>query len=399
MALTNSDGELSLGGLVETIQNIEDQTAVSLFQYTKRSTIMSRVFIEQSLAGEDILTPLLMNIMNIYVGQVMTALSMNQYIYGSKKVRDIMSVVATESLDSKVDLPQTIQPLLQEYFLGKDADTLLSRRSRMQVDPKNKNNAPGGSVIDNSKKTERPDEYDPDERPNGSTGDIGIIAPEYKDANLPSGRIISVDFQAKNSNGKESRFKINMYLQLLPRFIPAEVANQFVAANFTPTLAQRWTQMSVGEISFFKDFLFSSDRRRQRYDALRKDKTGALKEMVERQQNNYSKVWWKYTGLSPDKMNIANTILIFNKQNFDKACSNAGLHFNNYNSRQKFFDKTFSMIVATVDPMYNRIEMFFHSLPGVSVFTFDQMKKNAKTEQTDMVSLMRSFAQGMAPKF
>ena len=57
------------------------------------------------------------------------------------------------------------------------------------------------------------------------------------------------------------------------------------------------------------------------------------------------------------------------------------------------------MIVATVDPMYNRIDMYYHGLNAMSTFTFDQMKKNSKTEAVDLMAMMKTFANGMAPKF
>jgi len=54
-----------LGQLLNTIQMIEDHAGMSLTQYVRRSMINSRVFIEQSLAGEEIMNPLLLNIMNL----------------------------------------------------------------------------------------------------------------------------------------------------------------------------------------------------------------------------------------------------------------------------------------------------------------------------------------------
>ena len=62
---TNQNGDLSFGGLVNAIQNIEDSTSMSLFQYTRRSIVNSRVYIDNTLAEEDILTPVMQNIMNL----------------------------------------------------------------------------------------------------------------------------------------------------------------------------------------------------------------------------------------------------------------------------------------------------------------------------------------------
>lgn len=383
MQLTNPDGTLSLGGIMDTIRRIEDSTSMSLPQFTKRSTILSRVYIENTLAGEEVLTPLMQNIMNIYVGFIMTAMNMNRYIDGSKTVRDALQVVATESFSQA---PVDMTSRLDDYFLGHHATNMLSQRSLLELNNNSCRLIAGQeSNLDTVNKDNLPK----------ATGGSRVLDSEPKEATLPSGRVISVEFNVKD-NGS---FRVDMFLQLLPQFIPTDVAQQFIEMNFSPTLRQRWMQVSTGEINFFSDFLLGQDRRKRRFKAMRDDKSGALRDMVERQENNLSSAWLKLSQVTPDKQNIANTILIFDKSNFDRACSMAGLKFSNFDSRQKFFNKTFSMIVCVVDTMYNRIDMYYHGLNAMSTFTFEQMKKNAKNESVDMMTIMKTFANGMAPKF
>lgn len=381
MQLTNQNGDLSFGGLIDAVQNIEDATSMSLFQYTKRSTINSRVFIEQGLIGEEILSPLMLNIMNLYTGLIMTAMDMNRYIQGTKKIRDAMAVVATESFDEPDILPEE---KLESFFLGSNFQKNISPNTRMAITRSD------GSSFDDG-------QYD-DPTSYGNPGGGKVIDPEPKNANLPSGRIIEVNF-GPVSKDNTSSFTVNLFLQLLPTFIPAEVASQFIAMNFTPSLKQRWMQVSAGEISMVKDLLLGQDIRKKRLKAMKNDKTGALRDMVERQKNSLANSWLKLAFVTPERQNIANTILIYDKATFDKACSNAGLRFKDFNSRQKFFNKTFAMMLCTVDPMYNKIEMFYHGLQAMSQFTFDQVKRNSKTESVDLMAVMKTYAQGMAPKF
>ena len=63
-----------LSSVIENLQNIDERTSMSLFQYTKRSMINSRVFITDNLMSEEILNPLMLNTMNLYVGLILTAL-------------------------------------------------------------------------------------------------------------------------------------------------------------------------------------------------------------------------------------------------------------------------------------------------------------------------------------
>ena len=370
MSLVNKDNELSLGGIIDAVQHFEDATSMSLFQYTKRSTINSRVYIERSLANEEILPPLMLNIMNLYTGLILTAMDMNRFVHGSKKVRDAMSVVATEGFDAMDTLPQE---KLASFFLGSK------------------------DLASGTKKAICPSSMELDGFSNASGG--GVVEPENRNPNLPSGRIIEVKFGPVGKDSSDSTFAVNLFLQLMPYYIPTEVASQFVGLNFTPSVKQRWMQARVGEISTIRDLILGQDLRKQRMKALKNDKTGALSDMLDRQSNALANSWMKLSFLTPERQNIANTILIFDKATFDRACSNSGLRFKDYNSRQKFFNKTFAMMLCVVDPMYSKIDMYYHGLPAVSSFTFEQMKRNAKTEAVDLLSVMKNYAQGMAPKF
>lgn len=372
MQLTNQNGEPSFGGLVELVQKIEDNTSLSLFQYTKRATINSRVFIEKTLSSEEILTPLMSNIMNLYSGLILTALNMNQYIAGSKKIRDILSIVATESLKSDII---SSDEKMNAFFMGSKPTPLFA--------PKMDLVSSDGSPLTSGQHTQI-----------ASTGSSSVKDLKPKVEQLPAGRLIEFKFGYKGGD-----FTVNIFLQLNPMYIPSSVAEQFVAINFTPSIKQRYMQVQAGEISMIKDLIMGADRRKKRLKALKQDNTGTLKEMIERQENSLANSWMKLSFVQPERQNLANTILIFDKRNFDKYCSNNGLRFKDYNSRQKFMNKTFTMMVCTVDPMYNRVEMFYHGLPAVSEFTFEQIKRNEKTESTDLMSIMKTYAQGMAPKF
>lgn len=365
-AFTNKNGDLSFGGLINALQNIEDATSMSLFQYTRRCVVNSRVYIDDTIANEEIMNPLMLNMMNLYVGLVMTAVNMNRYIQGTRKVRDAMSVVATESYQEPILAKEMRSYFLGDYGLGDTAN-------------------PFNDIEDEDK---------------GSAGGSGssVLAQEPRhDVSLPSGRIVQVEFGSGEDRSKQ--FTINLLIELLPNIIPADVARQFVAINFKPSFSQRWMQASAGEISFISDLFLGNDLRKQRFNALKKDKTGALQQMIDRQENSLSNYWLKLAQVNPERQNIANTILLFDKSNFEKACSNSGLNFKTYSSRQKFFSATMSMIVGTIDPMYNKATLYFHGITDPAVYTFDQIKRNAKTESTDILAMMRSYAQGMAPKF
>ena len=378
--IVNNNGDLSFGSLVNFLNNggIEDRTGSSLFQYTRRTIINSRVFIDDTLRGEDILNPLMMNLMNLYAGLILTAINVDRQVTSTKTVRDSLSVVATE--DYKVEFAND---LMSKYFEGCSIRSTMEDPAVTPADPNAPATPDDGNGSGGKKKNGESNPADHDPQRNTET--------EYRtkefmnDVPIPSGRIVQVTFDHKDYG----KFNVNLLIQLSPIYVPTDVSQQ----------SQRWLQMTAGEISFFTDFLLGNDLRRKRLDALRKDRTGILSEMIDRKENAISNMWMKIAQITPNRQNIANTILIYDDKNFAKACSSNGINFKNYANRQKFFNSTMSMIVVVVNPMYNRVDMYFNGMQHSSTFTFDQLKKNAKTEATDILAMMKQYANNGMIKF
>lgn len=388
--IVNNNGDLSFGSLVNFltsgVSNIEDRTGSSLFQYTRRTIINSRVFIDDTLRGEDILNPLMMNLMNLYAGLILTAINVDRQVTSTKTVRDSLSVVATE--DYKVEFAND---LMSKYFKGCSIRSTMADPVVTPADP----NAPAAPDDGDESKGKKKESTPADHDPQRNTETEYRTKEFMNDVPIPSGRIVQVTFDHKDYG----KFNVNLLIQLSPIYVPTDVSQQFIAIHFKPSISQRWLQMTAGEISFFTDFLLGNDLRRKRLDALRKDRTGILSEMIDRKENAMSNMWMKMAQVTPSRQNIANTILIYDDKNFAKACSNNGINFKNYANRQKFFNSTMSMIVVVVNPMYNRVDMYFNGMQHSSTFTFDQLKKNAKTEATDILAMMKQYANNGMIKF
>lgn len=373
--ISDSSGEFSFSNLLQTLREIEDYTSVSLTQYTKKCTINSRTFIQRECSDCEALPDTMRVMMNLYTGLILTAVNMNMLVNDSHTIRDMMSIVATEALKNPAEMYYTAQELLKGY--ADSGELVVPMQPKMLV-----------GDFDSIESTQK--EVD------ATSG--GKIIEYPREVDIPSGRIIEVKF-GDPRKASVAALTAHLYLQLTPTFIPAEVAYAFVGCNFTPSIRQRWMQMKTGDISFWKDFLFAQDLRKRRRAALRKDTSGTLAEMFERQQNAVSNAWLKYVTFYREKQNIANTILIFDKYTFDRACAANGLDFKRYGSRQSFFNKTFAMMVAVIDQSYNRVETYFHGVESKGEYTFTALKNNAKNDKYDLTDIMKAYGQGMAPKF
>lgn len=421
-------------GIYKTYQSYADganRNEVSLFGYAKSSIISSRLYIEETLATEAIIPNLTRNLLNLYVGMIITALNLDKFVADGRKVSEIMSLVATEDFTPQlknIDISQVVS----DYFIPTSAKRHLSEAvlsdynfiPAMEDDTSSASNIKEINNTDRSRNTEKTTDF--------SYKPMTLVP---KDMQLPCSAMIQFDIDTsavstsvvtskgldapnlsmrdvdKTSELNKSNRKLSILVQLRPSFIPSTVMKAFVDMNFTLPFAKRWLQATAGEISFFKDFLLGFDIDKRYRKALRDDKTGVLKEMFENQASALSRHFEKIASHSPiirnlmywnqssKSINIANTILIFDKQSFDRACNTSGINFNNYDVRKRFFEKTYAMIICLVDPNYNYIHMFYNGIAQPSMFTFNQINTNAKTEATDLISIMKSYAANMAPKF
>lgn len=368
----------TLSSIAELIRDIEDGLSVSLPQYTKRSVISSRTYIQKECASQEILGDLLKVIMNMYSGFILTAVSMNQYIDKTKTVRDIMDIVATEGFSLPKDTISNfnMDVALESYFNGQKM--LVDTISDLDID---------------ATKVAR----DERERNTSSTSNTKFL--EYpKEVNIPSGRIIELKFGSeKKSDG--IHLTVNLFLQLMPIFVPKEVIAAFVNMNFTPSLKKRYLQYKTGEISFFKDFLLAMDIQKDRRKSMKADRSGILSDMIKKQENSLFDTMLKYLSVYKNKQNIANTIMIVNANDFNMVCNKYNIDFNKYRDRQSFFNKSFTMMLASIDENYNKVSIYFHGLEQYGTYTFNQIMNNAKTEKYDLTDIMKAYSKGIAPKF
>lgn len=354
----------SLATLAETLRQFRDSTSLSLTQATAESLINTRAFIQASVAESEIITPIIKLAMNLETGFVLTALQMHQMVTKSKTVRDIMSAVGTEYMSAKPYLSLTAAT---ESLSGKSEDTKFENPFKMDEALK-------------------------------STAASKILDPNLANSIPVHGRIIEITFGkpagAANKDGETTAVTVSMYLNVFPTVISDLVAEAFVTTNIPPSFGQRALQYRAGEISFWKDVILGMDMLKARRKALRSDRSGALRDMYDYQENAVGNAMLKYAQMYPEKQNIASALMIFDKASFSRACHSVGLNFDRFSDRQRFFNKALPLMVFLVDQEYNRATVYFHGLDLKATYNFRDLKENAKNEKYDLVELMQSMNRG-----
>lgn len=350
----------TLNELKQFIDACKDRSVNSLTEFTKKTNIMSRVYIEDSLAQESAIHSLMRMLNQIYCGYVFNAIGMHGLVESGKTVRDLMNVVSTEEFHTFVDLAKA------EFG---DKEVVVS-------DVAMEDNKQGGTA--------------------GPSADWKDM--EQASSNLYCGRLLEV----KVPGGKDKTdVKLYFYVQLLPYLTPAPVLEGFIGLNFTPPMQRRWWAYKAGEISFWKGFVFECDRVAKRKKALIADKDGILREMEARKISNSTKATANYgLNATAPKRNAANSLIIMSKQTLDRVSKENGFDIRRYDQRQRLFNDTMSMIICIYDNMYNTVDMYLNGLETRGEYTVDMIEKaGKKSDGIDMKTLLQLLANGNAPRF
>lgn len=356
--------------------NFDPASQGSLFSFTKSTQISSSVYIQKELAQEEILGDVLNCAQQLYISLVLSAVSLNTIIEGTNtKVKDALKVVATEQLLSSLN---------QEYT---PTNELLGGIESFGAFTKHGKDMP---KLDLS----------------GPKMDARILKEHgaLSEVKLPVGRIVELSF------GPNA--KVNVMVNLYPQFIPYEVMQEFFRIGRSRALSERWFKYRIGEISFWS-FLFELYAREEKRAALKKDKTGILYDMLEKQRSGLSKWFFKQaTGAyrraggsraathgEENRQNIVNSIIVLTKSDFEKWCKDTHQDFRRVDTRNDFMFKTMSMMVIVIDPDYQMVEMYYHGIQNKGEFTYKMIQNQAKNERTDIMTLMQAFSNTHSPRF
>ena len=423
--------------------NLKKNSATSLTAYTKGANIMSRLYIEDSILRDDICPPLVGVLNQLYVSYILTALNLDTMCANGRTVREQFEVVSTENVNVVKDIIENFgkynvspsfesgpvvesEPATQRLpvtriieltmqgaqVLTEQTTSEQGGRTTTTTHGASKTHTTRGDVETNttSPRTTTREEYDKDGNVRSSTTTTeskSTKTQQLSEDTSTTDKHQDVSFTGGSSSSSTTRsestyqFKAYLIVQLIPYCLKPEVVDGYIGAHFSPPVSSRWRQYKAGEISFWKDFVFSMDLIKKQSKALKKDKHGILSEMLMKQKSALAKFWLKMFGKGTPSHNMANTMLIVNKATFDRACRTNHINFADNNQRQKFFNKTWSMIICVVDPLYNTVDMYYNGLDVKGTYTFAMINKvGAKGQDSfDLKDVMTSFAQGMSPRF
>lgn len=372
------DAYESIGQISKTIRDFRTGLSISLPDYLRVTSAISRMYIEDSLYDEEVLLPLIGLANQLYAGFIIVSLQLNQYVTGTRTVRNVLELVATESAEDAAQM--VLNSFGEKYVVATESKGV------------------GANVLDL--------DYKEQKLVSGRVIEINMNIPGGIEGHLDNNLrpFAPHDQEYEDSPQRPKTMSISMMVQLIPYLINDAVTNEFLAMNFEQSSGMRFRKMRAGEISFLGDWLLERDLINNRSKALKADRSGILSDMIAQQTNALSRALMRYANILPKNHNIANSILIVNDDTFSAAAANSGVDFKQKAHRDKFFKESMMMMVMSISTLRNKVYIYFNGLESRGEYSFKMIQSNSSagshgSDKYDLKDIMSAMSSGMTPKF
>ena len=449
---STGDSISSLTEMTRELRKLFSRGTPSLTAYTAKSNVMSRVYLDQAVAADDICIPLLGTLNQLYCCYVMSALSLDSYVIGGRTVRDVIGSVASEGFnlepyqlvnavfgESKAAVMETVAALeangamdlekdSQRFIVGRMIEIRLSAGGMLTTTSHATNSTDNNTTNDKYTPKSQPVIYEieladgskhPYIETNPTTGKRQYMFvdldgkptydPKKAKRQMNDVRVGGDQTTTKStvSNTTETQsehiqeFTAYIYVQLIPRLMTTDSSRLMLDIQYVPTLSERWRKYRAGEISFWKDFVFARDLINKQHQALKNDKSGTIGQLLTKSRGKLAQYFLGLMGMRDPSHNLASAITIISKDAFDRACKENHIDFTNIRMRNNYFNRTFTMMMVVVDTMYGKVDIYYNGVDYVGTYTFDMVNRvGAKGKDNfNLKEVMTAFSQGMSPRF
>lgn len=377
------------------VKHISD-TGSALTRITGQTMIMSRAFIDSSVLDEVVLPNLMRSFHEWYAAQIIAALQLSQMVDSGRSVQDVMRVLQTGDVDRSTSATANI---IRE---GSAAAVYADKRWNQQYEFLS--NYLGEAAVESfgpaepgySKKlrveNEKLEEENKQLKTNFSSASVRSV--ESSNHKLgPMGELFEVGL---TNPGTGLSVKVPVFVQMRPMIVDAAVAPRFIDMNMSAEWRQRWMQWRAGEISFWHDFIWQRDNI-QRQKAISKDAM-ASKAFAEFQRSISKKNKYALGDLTDrdagaKSSNLANSVVVFHEDTVRQARSDSGIDIHNEKDRQRYFNTVYAMIVAVIDPLHQRVTIYFNGVDGALESSYNDFKpKGQSFDPKDFMQALSAFS-------
>ena len=365
-----SSAAITILEAIKELQKARDFTrtgAVSLPEALRKSSIMAKVLVTESLEQEPIMIPLLTVINRLYTCYAVTAMGYNQFINKAQTVGDLLKSVATESVSLTDELNALCVNITDDSTMGLLQNSASEKITKLET------------KIGNEA--------------------VRTLDLDGKNASLISGRVVEIEL----STDKKTNATILLFIQLYPVIISDQVAEAFLEGHFELNNEIRKLQRRAGEIRWIRDYYMQEDITERKAKALAQDDSNMLEALYKMNNNQLRRKLNKERSIDnatrKRNENIANSVMIITSEQYQAIEAQHNKALSDPRKRKDFFNKSLCMILVVVNIPYRNVEIFYHGIDMSTRTDFIALEHNAKEHgKYDIKELMAIMSQTNAPQ-
>lgn len=176
------------------------------------------------------------------------------------------------------------------------------------------------------------------------------------------------------------------------RLIPAAVSPDIFVSTCSigsqkNTVMSRWHRFRAGELELISDLVLCTDLIDEHRNNLAKDKSGFYKQTVERRRQN------KLAAIASGTPSVAtaSNVAIISPGTASKLEVELGGKLKDYRIRERAFAETSLMLLAVLDPEWERVVIYHRGIQTPSELTLRELKSASKGNGSDIAEIMKTF--------
>lgn len=353
---------IGLGSIRKIVDLWGSSRADSLIDYTRQMRVEPYVVIDNAVLFNDMLPDVMQSLQNIFAGYYLQAVAVSA---------TIGNIHVARQLDK---LSPNRQPIdaIGHWMLAtenyKNGLPTFERKAAMEAADAAKGDDPNGAA--------------------GVGRDAIDQAKEL--ANLSVGKLLEVQITDGQHKGT-----IPVALRLIATGLPSDkVAHMLSQGSEDVSVGERWHGFKSGRLEFIKDLILCRDLIEERRRNLMADKDDVYSNIIARQRNN------KISGLLTGNPSVAtaSNMVVMNTDTQAMLELKTNAKFSDFKSRERLLKETSIMIVAVIDPSWDRVTFYHRGIPQPTSLSARDLKVSNKGSGPDVSDILKAYQLGNAPR-
>lgn len=376
--------------LTSSLRAAHDTKNQSLVSYSAPGRVEPLCFIDADVSQSPMLSNVAQACLSMFAGHYLRAFAMDNVTiagvsaaarlskFATHRQADYLGAIGLESIDDHLPFPKTRKAMPPEWKgLGLEAAPIKQSIKKSEDDAEEKANIarrelmglPGQQIKGGSKTMD--------------------LKPIEAHSNLAIGKMINVEIRS-NSDSVTVPVLIRMNIMTVPTETMVHI---YTSTTRDISLATRWKEYWNGRIDFWKDFVLCNDLVDAHAKNLRNDKNGFYRMMIDRRNNNMTAAM--LSGVPA--INTASSILILSSQTAAHIAAQYGGDLSNFKVRQKFFQESYSMIIAVIDDRFGTCRFYTRDISEYTEVNARELEQSSRGTGPDIGDILAAYRVGSSP--